>query len=215
MSEHATKAIAPTGGRKRKDPFLSDWDRVHATIASHEAECARIAELTGLQPGGSVLDMACGTGQHLLVFARDGHPCTGSDQLLWKLSLGNRLSRSHELGIRFLCGDMRQLRLAQAYDLVMCFYAMSMMRRDSDLLGALTSGRAALSASGRMVFNVIGSQPGREHEEYQGGHLRTFSKTEIEAFLTRVGLTVVHYEAVAISGLETFDLRFVCQRQEQ
>lgn len=196
--------------------YLSEWDRVHATITTHAAECRRIAGWAELKAGGRVLDMACGTGQHLREFALRGHPCLGVDQLWWKLSRAARQTGEMGLRIPFVCTDFRSLRLPARFDLVLCLYAMSMMRRDADLLAALTAARESLSPGGRFAFNVLAGQ-GRDggiSSTFQDDHLRSYTADEVAGFLERVGLVPCRMETTRIPGFDSTDLFYVCRRQE-
>ncbi len=195
--------------------YLSEWDRVHATISTHSAECRRIAAWAELKPGARVIDIACGTGQHLLEFARRGHPCFGSDQLWWKIVRAVALAGAEGLPIKYACADLRTLRLRPRYDLVLCLYAMSMMRRDEDLLAALAVAKSALAPGGRFVFNVLASEGLDETDQvFQDDHLRTYGPEEINGYLAQAGLETLRMEKSSIPGFGSFDLNYVCRKEE-
>ena len=198
--------------------FSTEWDCVRGTIASHGAEVDRILRIAGLSRVGSALDLACGTGGHLLELARRGtRRCTGIDRLPVKLASADRRARAAGASLSFVCSDLRRLPLLGSYDLVVCLYAMSMMRTDSDVLAALASTRERLRRGGRLVFNVIDREVNadpRSPTHGLRGHLRDFFRHEIEALVREAGLRPRRMESVDMAGLAGLDLYLCASRSD-
>jgi len=75
----------------------------------------------GLQ-ARSVADMACGTGNTAIPFARRGYKTFGIDIAGEMLALARAKSAAENLSITFLKQDMRHLRLPEKVDLITCFH---------------------------------------------------------------------------------------------
>ena len=192
----------------------SDWDRVHERIATHSAEVARILAMVDASSPRRVLDLACGTGKHLLEFAQLGHQCTGIDRLDWKLQIARADSQALGLDVDFVCGDLCGFEAAPTHDLVICLYALSCMVTDEDLLAALATATGALAPGGAFVFNAINAEA-RGQAQFLGPdatgnkHIRSFTVDELERFLTHVGLKLQACALFDIEGVERFDI-FMC-----
>lgn len=89
--------------------------------ASVEA-AARIMSLLALEPGASVLDLACGFGRHSLELAAKGCRVTGVDLNPDLIGEAVASASSRGLGARFVCDDMRRYVEPDAFDSVICMY---------------------------------------------------------------------------------------------
>jgi SAM-dependent methyltransferase len=98
----------------------------------------------------SVLDLGCGTGKHLELFARHGYVGCGVEQSGGMLAQARvRLER---LPVRFVHADARRVRLAERFDLVVSlFHVLSYQEHDHDAIALLES--AAAHASGPVVVD--------------------------------------------------------------
>lgn len=75
----------------------------------------------GLQ-ARSVADIACGTGNTAIPFARRGYKTFGIDISGEMLALARAKSAADNLSVTFLKQDMRHLRLPEKVDLITCFH---------------------------------------------------------------------------------------------
>jgi SAM-dependent methyltransferase len=83
----------------------------------YAAEAAFVHGLVG-EPGGRLLDVACGTGRHAAAFAALGYDVTGVD-------LNPALIDHARAGMpdgRFEVADMRELDLGRRFDVVTCLF---------------------------------------------------------------------------------------------
>lgn len=200
--------------------FDSEWDRVHSRIAPHRDEVERIYSLVGRRDVLTVLDMACGTGKHLLEFARDGHRCHGVDQQSWKLEIASQQARERKLEIRVTTADFLMLACGESYDLVVCLYAMSTIANDADLEATMRVAARHLTPTGTFVFNVINrdvnSAP--DHPMYRSvhedRHLRDYAVADLGPLLSRAELRICGLEYAPLLGVEGLDLMVAAKHRE-
>ena len=199
----------------REQTFDSEWERVHSRITTYSEEVQRIADMARLPERGVVLDLACGTGKHLIELAKHGHQCVGIDKLDWKIDKAIEKSRSVGAVIDFVCADLRTYVPTRRFDLVFCFYAMSTMRTDDDVMAALSTAKSALAEGGAFVFNVINREANDDprspvHAPARVTHyLRDFTPEEVSGFLSRSGLVLRESRFSDVAGVKNLDLH-VC-----
>ena len=97
------------------------YDLIYATFKDYRQEAAQIAErLRQLNPAcRSVLDVACGTGEHARWLAADGFAVDGVDL---DPAFVRIASVKHPAG-RFVEADMSDFHLARRYDAVLCLFS--------------------------------------------------------------------------------------------
>lgn len=92
-----------------------------ATFTADEAE--NFVERIGIQPGATVLDIACGTGNTAIPAAKAGASVTGVDIATNLLAQARKRADSEELDIRFEEGDAEDLPYGdQAFDVVLTMF---------------------------------------------------------------------------------------------
>lgn len=104
---------------------------------------------------GTVLDCACGTGQHLYMLARAGYRVQGSDisASMLEVAQKNLVALRQDIPLR-QC-DFRYLELAfeETFDAVVCLTtALPHLHTDEDLLLALRSMKNRLNKNGLLVL---------------------------------------------------------------
>jgi SAM-dependent methyltransferase len=83
-------------------------------------QCDFIEKRVNLGPGGTVLDVGCGLGLHVLEFASRGYMGVGLDLSLPMLSRASEEAQSRGLRVNFLHSDMREMSFEGAFDAVLC-----------------------------------------------------------------------------------------------
>lgn len=91
-------------------------------VAGSGEVAARIVSLLSLEPGASVLDLACGFGRHSLELAAKGCRVTGVDLNPDLVGEAVASASSRGLDARFICADMRDFVEPEAFDSVICMY---------------------------------------------------------------------------------------------
>jgi len=128
-----------------------------------------------------VLDLACGTGQHLACFASLGYTCSGIDasQAMLLSIAAQRLS-----GVPLAQGFFRTFRLSAPVPTITCFFnALAYNRTLDEFRAALRNIHTNLCEGGMFVFDIhclptsqVVPQSVFQVKEFAGGGLR-FSRT--------------------------------------
>jgi SAM-dependent methyltransferase len=106
--------------------------------------------------GGRVLELGCGTGHKLIPIASDGHPCTGLDLSPDMLAEAQRKAAERGVEVEWVQGDMRELDLGRAFDLVLVpANSLLHLHEAQDLVDCFRSVRRHLAPGGRLVFDVF------------------------------------------------------------
>jgi SAM-dependent methyltransferase len=184
MSVNAEETELPDTGRtdgrtghiRPRKP--EDFDAAYTRTPAWEIGHPQRAFLTLAQAGaisGRVLDVGCGTGEHVLMSAALGLEVTGIDVVAAAISVAQRKARDRGLDARFLVGDALQLgALGEQFDTVLdcgLFHVFG----DADRPVFVAGLRAVLPAGGRYFMLCF--------SDLQPGHLgpRRIAREEIEA----------------------------------
>jgi SAM-dependent methyltransferase len=104
---------------------------------------------------GSILDLACGTGNSTLPFARRGYQIMGLDRSPEMLAKAREKAEREGLPIVFEEGDMRQFSLLEPVDLVTCLYdSINYVLELGELKEVCRRVHAALNPKGLFIFDV-------------------------------------------------------------
>ncbi len=137
------------------DSFYQDKD--------YEAECDLLEEVFrryGKGPVRTILDLGCGTGNHVFPMARRGYEVTGVDRSPEMLALAQEklAAFSREPDRRtpvFHQGDARDLDLGEQFDAVLMMFAvLSYQLTNEDVMAALGTVRRHLKPGGLFVADV-------------------------------------------------------------
>lgn len=102
-----------------------------------------------------VCDLGCGTGEAALAVARHGKQVFAVDLSPTMCRLAREKARSARLPVRVLRADMRDFRLPEPVDLVLCeFDALNHVPRKSDLARVAQAVARALKPGGYFYFDV-------------------------------------------------------------
>ena len=125
--------IGPQGaeslGPRRKgrhwweDLFNDDYVRTmeRMTDAQVAQEVDFIETSLGLERGGAMLDLACGTGRQAIELARRGYEVVGFDLSLQMLARAGDDAQELSAKLNFVQGDMREMTFAEQFDGVYCW----------------------------------------------------------------------------------------------
>ncbi len=106
-----------------------------------------------------LLELGSGTGRHAEYLAERGYQVTGverSEEMLARCS-DRQVGQSQELAqrLKFLQGDLREVRLEQVFDCVLSlFHVISYQTSNADLVAAFTTVAQHLKPGGVFVFDV-------------------------------------------------------------
>jgi SAM-dependent methyltransferase len=148
---------------RRKGRFwwedLFNDDYLRATERLSEEQLARevdfIEESLGIERGGAVLDLACGTGRHAIDLARRGYRVVAFDLSLAMLARAGDEAQERGAQLNFVQGDMREMTFVEQFDGVYCWNtSFGFFEEDKN---ALVVGRVhrSLKAGGLFLLDVI------------------------------------------------------------
>src|SRR6476661_1051154 len=126
------------------------YDLVYSTLKNYAAETDQIANLLRrLNPAGrTILDVACGTGEHARLLADQAFEVDGLDL---DPAFVRIAQHKHPAG-RFFEADMSDFQLAHRHDAVLClFSSIGYLRTLDRVTRALTCFRNHLSPGGVVV----------------------------------------------------------------
>jgi SAM-dependent methyltransferase len=146
-------AAAPQRGSLYAD-LSGYYDRFCANIdyAEQSAFARRVFAAFASSDGRSCLDLACGSGQHLLDLQRHGFEAHGLDNSAEMLALAAERCPGAEL---LLC-DLAGFDAVARYDLITCFlYSLHYSHPRAALAETLRRSHAALKPGGVLLFNAV------------------------------------------------------------
>jgi len=144
-------------------PGSPDWDQIYASGPRWDTGRPQPAFLALAETGkitGRVLDVGCGTGEHVLMCADLGLEATGLDICATAISAAQQKAHARGLTARFLQHDVRRLaELGQSFDTVLdSGLLVHVIDNDADRTAYL-NGLQAIVATGGRYFVVCFRTP--------------------------------------------------------
>ena len=140
------------------DPIAEQYKRAKQQPWRAHVEAFTLMNLIGDPTGKAVIDIACGEGFYTrMIRERGAAKVTGVDLSAKMIELARTLEAQQLLGIDYLVGDGRDLKLQADYDLAVAAYLLN-YARDAAELNAMCRGIAScLRPGGRFV--TVNSNP--------------------------------------------------------
>jgi len=103
--------------------FSEDFARASTklTDAQIQQEVSFIEDSLGVAPGGTLLDLGCGTGHHAVELARRGYAVVGYDLSLHQLSLAAEVAQERNQKLNLMQGDLREMAFIDVFDGIVCW----------------------------------------------------------------------------------------------
>ena len=140
------------------DPIAEQYQRSKQTPWRTHIECHTLLEVIGDVQSLDVLDVACGEGFYTrLLKHRGAKRVTGVDLSEGMVSLAKRQEAASPLGVEYLTGDGRDLKLPQKFDLVVAAYLLNYAPNRDELAAMCRSIAGSLKPGGRFV--TVNSNP--------------------------------------------------------
>jgi ubiquinone/menaquinone biosynthesis C-methylase UbiE len=140
------------------DPIAEQYKRSKLTPWRTHIECHTLLATIGGVDGKAVLDVACGEGFYTrLLRLRGAAPVTGVDLSEGMIDLAQRQEAQSPLGIEYVVGDGRDLRLPRPYDLAVAGYLLNYASTRAELAAMCNGIARALKPGGRFV--TVNSNP--------------------------------------------------------
>ena len=137
------------------DEIAGYYDMIQGTGARYHEDVQRMHSLFRDYRVKTVLDLACGTGSHLLELARLGYSCTGCDMSPRMLEMAGQKAAQAGLDIQWLEGDMCHYHQDRIYDAVLGLYSFTTLVEDRDFRQGLAGARQAVRDNGLFYFNLL------------------------------------------------------------
>ncbi len=121
--------VSDTPGSRRKgrlwweDLFNDDYLRACEKLTDEQIarEVDFVEDSLSIERGGTVLDLACGTGRHAIELSRRGYEVVGFDLSLAMLARAGDEAQDREAKLNFIQGDMREMTFDEQFDGVYCW----------------------------------------------------------------------------------------------
>ena len=143
------------------------WQQMQPLLFSAEREEAAPYEVEGIldliehkaeSPAMRVLDQACGTARHSIMFALLGHQVTGIDRSQAYLKSAQKNADENEASLELLEADMREFKRDSSFDLVINFWTSLGYFSEEENQQVLTNAYESLKPGGIMVLDVLGKE---------------------------------------------------------
>jgi len=182
------------------DQFAFDYDEFGPIEDYLGAEKDFLDNLFAKNNVKTVLDCACGTGQHLYLLSQLGYQVSGSDYSASMLQVARGNLSEHKMDVPLRQCDFRYLEQAfdERFDAIVCLTtALPHLHTDEDLQKALCSMRNRLNKHGLLVLtqgttHFTLSLPAIEVVINREGFSRIFVKERDEQFQTIHVLDLFH-----------------------
>lgn len=109
-----------------------------------------------LNPNASILDMACGSGRHSILFAKYGYKVTGVDLSEKLLTEAKLLAERENLKIEFIQADIREFYTEKKFDLILnLFTSFGYFESDEENFLLFYKAYSLLNTNGYFVFDYF------------------------------------------------------------
>jgi SAM-dependent methyltransferase len=135
------------------DDYLRTMERV--TDAQIGKEVDFIETSMGLERGGTMLDLACGTGRQAIELARRGYEVVAFDLSLQMLARAGDEAQERDVKLNFVQGDMRDMTFEAQFDGVYCWNTAFGYFDEEKNAHVVDRVHRALKAGGLFLLDVV------------------------------------------------------------
>ncbi|MEJ5263465.1 MAG: class I SAM-dependent methyltransferase [Ignavibacterium sp.] len=202
------------------DEYLSVYK--HRNEKDAECHIKFILSKINLPPKASILDLACGSGRHSILLAKEGYNVTGVDLSDKLLSEAIKNSKTENLEIEFIKSDIRDFHIEKKFNLILnLFTSFGYFETDEENLLIFIKSFELLLKNGYFVFDYF-------NKVYIEKNLVLFSKEENDDYtiiqerkivdqrvvkeitIQRNGITENYFESVKL-----YDSNFLTQKLKE
>ncbi|HVP26092.1 MAG TPA: class I SAM-dependent methyltransferase [Candidatus Bathyarchaeia archaeon] len=101
-----------------------------------------------------VLDVACGSGRHVLGLAHRGYKCTGQDYTPEQVQIAKTRAKQERVSMKLLQGDATKLKYESEFDAVLAVRILFLLPDDESVLTCLRQVHRALKSDGILICNI-------------------------------------------------------------
>ena len=135
------------------DDYLRTMEKI--TDAQIGKEVDFIETSLGLERGGTMLDLACGTGRQAIELARRGYEVVAFDLSLQMLARAGDEAQERDVKLNFVQGDMRDMAFEAQFDGVYCWNTAFGYFDEEKNAHVIDRVHRALKAGGLFLLDVI------------------------------------------------------------
>jgi len=137
--------------------FNEDYLRTMEKLTDKQVarEAVFIEESLGIERGGAVLDLGCGTGRQAIELARRGYEVVGFDLSLPMLSRAREEAQSRSAKLEFVQGDMREMTYEEQFDGVYSWNTAFGYFEEEKNAYVVDRVRHALKSGGLFLLDVV------------------------------------------------------------
>jgi 2-polyprenyl-3-methyl-5-hydroxy-6-metoxy-1,4-benzoquinol methylase len=139
-----------------QDKYAHYYDLIYKD-KDYGKECAYLERIFQKYAAGRVqrvLDIACGTGGHIIPLAERGYKVSGRDASAAMTGIARKKARQRGLKVKFCVSKMQHLETKEKFDAAIgMFSCIDYLTKVSDLKHALKRIRAALTPEGIFTFD--------------------------------------------------------------
>jgi len=111
----------------------------------------------------NVLDVACGTGNHANLLMKGGFNIVGIDKSNYMLEQARKKNKS----IKYVLGDMKDFKLDEKFDLVICMYNSILYNLNKEeIKKTLINFKEHLDNGGILIFDAFEKSAGIEKKDF-------------------------------------------------
>ena len=157
-----TQVVDSVGPRRKgrfwwEELFNEDYLRTMEKLTDKQVarDAIFIEESLGIERGGAVLDLGCGTGRQAIELARRGYEVVGFDLSLPMLSRAREEAQSRSAKLEFVQGDMREMTYEEQFDGVYCWNTAFGYFEEEKNAYVVDRVRHALKSGGLFLLDVV------------------------------------------------------------
>jgi SAM-dependent methyltransferase len=157
-----TQPAADSASRRKgrswwEELFNDDFIRTMAKITRPQiaSEIDFIEDSLGVEKGGALLDLGCGTGLHAIELARRGYEVVGFDLSLAMLARAADEAQEYDQKLNFVQGDMREMTFDESFDGVYSWNTSFGYFDEETNAKVIAKVRSALKTGGQFLLDVI------------------------------------------------------------
>jgi len=177
------------------DKLARYYDLIQRGLVDYRAEARTMHDIFRHYGVHTVLDMACGTGAHLLELANLGYQCFGIDLSPEMIELAREKAQVQDLSIEFRRGDMLTYQFDQTFDAVLGLYAPTTLVSDENFRTGLANARRAVRDGGFFYVNLLNA-------DFEGAEQArsAFSAFYLDVVVNEPGIRLVRFNQITFSG---------------
>jgi len=143
-----------------------------------------------------VLDVACGSGRHVLGLAHRGYKCTGQDYTHEQIQMAKTRAKREGVSMKLLQGDATKLKYESEFDAVLALLILFLLPDDDSVLTCLQQIHRALKPGGIVVCNVA-------NPFYEGENWFSLKSIQLGHYFQEVRVPGMRY--ISIDRVQDFD----------